>query len=51
MNTKGPDLLTRHPNVRREADSANALAYDVLNNRYTVEIASPNVVINGVASR
>jgi hypothetical protein len=31
--------------------SADALAYDVLNDRYTVEIASSNVVVDSVASR
>ena len=51
MNTKEPDLLTRRPNVKREVDLANALAYDVLNNGYTIEIASSDVVVDGVASR
>jgi hypothetical protein len=27
-NTKEPDLLTRRPNVKKDVDLANALAYD-----------------------
>jgi hypothetical protein len=51
MNTKEADLLTRRPNVKREVDLANALAYNVLDNRYTVKIASSDIVVNSVASR
>ena len=51
MNTKEADLLTRRPNVKREVDLADALAYNVLNNRYAVEIASSDVVVDCVASR
>jgi hypothetical protein len=51
MNTKEADLLTRGSNVKREVDLADALAYNVLNNRYTIEIASPDVVVDSVASR
>jgi hypothetical protein len=51
MNTKEADLLTRRLKVKREVDLANTLAYNVLNNRYTVEIASSNVVIDSVASK
>jgi hypothetical protein len=51
MNTKEADLLTRGPNVKREVDLADALAYNVLNNRYTIEIASSDVVVDSVASR
>ncbi|KAH0405537.1 hypothetical protein KCU89_g145, partial [Aureobasidium melanogenum] len=49
-STKEPDLLTRRPHVKREVDLANALACDVLNNGYTVELASSDVVVDGVAS-
>jgi hypothetical protein len=51
MNTKEADLLTRRLKVKREVDLANTLAYNVLNNRYTVEIASSNVVVDSVASK
>jgi hypothetical protein len=51
INTKEADLLTRRLNVKREVDLANTIAYNVLNNRYTVEIASSNVVVDCVASR
>jgi hypothetical protein len=51
INTKEADLLTRRPNVKREVDLANTLAYNVLNNRYTIKKASSNVVVNYVASR
>jgi hypothetical protein len=51
MNTKEADLLTRRPNVKREVDLADALAYNVLNNRYTIKKASSNVVVDCVASR
>jgi hypothetical protein len=51
MNTKEADLLTRRLNVKREVDLANALAYNVLNNRYTIEKASSDVVVDCVASR
>jgi hypothetical protein len=51
MNTKEADLLTRRPEVKREVDLADALAYNVLNNRYTVEIPSSDVVVDSVASR
>jgi hypothetical protein len=51
INTKEADLLTRRLNIKREVDLANALAYNVLNDRYTVKIASSNVVVNCVASR
>jgi hypothetical protein len=46
MNTKEADLLTRRPNVKREVDLADALAYNVLNNRYTIEKASSDVVVD-----
>jgi hypothetical protein len=32
-------------------DFADALTYDVLNNRHIVEIASSHVVVDGVAGR
>jgi hypothetical protein len=51
MNTKEADLLTRSLNVKREVDLANALAYNVLNNRYTIKKASSNIVVDYVASR
>lgn len=51
IDTKEANLLIRRLNVKREVDLANALAYNVLNNRYNVEIASSNVVVNSVASR
>jgi hypothetical protein len=51
MNTKEADLLTRRLKVKREVDLANTLAYNVLNNRYTVEIASSDVVVDSVASK
>jgi hypothetical protein len=40
MNTEEPDLPMKRLNVKREVSLADALAYDVLNNRYTIEIAS-----------
>ena len=51
MNTKEADLLTRRPKVNREVDLANTLAYNVLNDRYTVEIARSDVVVDSVGSR
>jgi hypothetical protein len=51
MDTKEADLLTRRLNVKREVDLTNALAYNVLNDRYTIKIASSNVVVNSVTSR
>ena len=51
INTKEANLLTRRPNVKREVDLANALAYNVLNDRYTIEKASSDVVVDYVASR
>jgi hypothetical protein len=51
INTKEANLLTRRLNVKREVDLTNALAYNVLNNRYTIKKASSNVVINYVTSR
>jgi hypothetical protein len=51
MNTKEADLLTRRLKVKREVDLANTLAYNVLNNRDTVEIASSDVVVDSVASK
>jgi hypothetical protein len=51
INTKEADLLTGRLNVKREVDLANALAYNVLDNRYTIKIASSNIVINSVTSR
>jgi hypothetical protein len=51
INIKEADLLTRRLNVKREVDLANAMAYNVLNNRYTIKIASSNVVVNCVTSR
>jgi hypothetical protein len=50
INTKEADLLARRLNVKREVDLTNALAYNVLNNRYTIKIASSNVVVNSVTS-